>query len=907
LQALVVHRRSLLLLFGLLAVVVVLYWPAPTVQGVFFVGDIYRLGYPARHEYALALQQGRIPLWTPHALAGYPTLAEGQTGAYYPVNLLLYRFLPLPAALNFSIIVAFWIAGAGAFIYGRSLGLRRLPAFLAGCTFMLGGFLPGHLNHLNMLAAVGWLPLLLWAAEQATRQPGWSRWAVVGIFFGLQGLAGHPQISLLSALLIAAQTAVGPLVGAAEGFNVGRQVRQLAMCGAALLLGAALAGVQWGPTYELTRMSQRGRGLDPEFFTSFSLHPLHFITMLWPFIRGNPYPLTSLETIGYVGALPLVFAIIAPLRRRDRAVAFWGGVAVVAFLLALGRWNPAYHWLMYVPIFNMFRAPARYLLWLDLAISVLAAVSADSLLSLTRERAGAKGLLWSASGLALLGLGGLWMSGASLDGLVANWRLMPVAWLAGTSALLLALLWRPPARLWSALVVGLLLADLSAFNGVYNQTYNAVMPADEFRRSPDVLRFLQQDAGVEPYRVYTSEEITPILPVMRESLYPNIQLLHGVESLNAYYPLVPAPQRWLLGNVNPRLVDLLNVRYVLIPQLLPVDDAAEAYDTKDPFAPSIVGRAFDLPAPRVAALEIEGYLSHSAEVTDGTPVGEVVLRGTRGEVVIWTLRAGVDLAEWAYRRDDVQKVVRHSLPASVVRTWPARSGFPARDHVGLTFAAHQALPEPMDLQQLEVRPLIPAGFLHLERLRLIDPQGKAELLSKLIGEGDHVLVYRSDDVAIYRNEGAGPRAFLVHKARRVGSEEEAQQLVAAASFQPHREAILADGEELDGDPVPGDVVVIEAYQAEYVRLRAMTAAEGYLVLSDSYYPGWTARVDGRPVGIRRADIALRAVAVPPGEHVVEFSFAPLSWRLGLVVSGVAWLAVAAIGLTWLGRAVGRGR
>ncbi len=868
-------------------------------QGVFYVGDIYRLGYPARLEYAQALQQGRVPLWTPNAVAGYPVLAEGQTGAYYPPNLLLYRFLPLPMALNYSILAAFWLAGAGTFAYARSVGLRRLPAFLGGCTFMLGGFLSGHLNHLNMLSAVAWLPLLLWAVERATRQAGRRRWALVGLIFGLQGLAGHPQISLLSALLAAAQAAAGPLVGAAGSLNLRRQAAQVIFCGAALAFGAALASVQWAPTYQLTRLSQRGQGLDLEFFTSFSLSPAHYITMLWPFIQGNPYPLTSVETIGYVGVLPLVLAILAPARRRDRVVGLWGVVAIGGILLSLGRWNPLYHWLMYVPVFNMFRAPARYLLWVDLAIAILAAANLDSLLAQMEERASAwRQRLGPVGGLALLGMGGLWVSRLPLAGLVASWRLLPLLWLAATVGLLLALQWRPPARLWAALVVGLLVADLAAFNGVYNQTYNAVMSPADFGRSPEVLRFLRQDAGPEPYRVYTSEKIVPVLSVMRESLYPNIQLLYGVQSLSGYYPLLPAPQRWLLGDLNPRLVDLLNVRYVLIPQILPVDEAAEAYDTADPFAPSIVGRAFDLPQPRVAALEVEGYLSHAADLSDGTPVAEIVLRSGDGGEETWTLRAGVDLAEWAYLRDDVRAVVNHHLPANVARTWPARSGLPARDHQGLTFLSRHTLPQPIAVQQLEVRPLIPQGYVHLERLRLIDPAGTPQLLSDMVGEGDHTLVYRSPDVAIYRNQRAGPRAFLVHRAL-VRSEGETARLLTSGAFQPNREVVLSEGRELSGDPRPDDRAVVEAYQPEYVRVRATTGADAYLVLADSYYPGWTVRVDGRPAALLRADMAVRAVAVPPGEHVVEFRFAPLSWRLGLLLSGVAWAALAIAGLGYL--------
>jgi hypothetical protein len=898
------RRKTVLFLAGLAAVLLGLYWTAASAQGVFFVGDIFRLGYPARSVYAQALREGRIPLWTPDALAGYPLLAEGQTGAYYPLNLLLYRLLPLPKALNYSVLSALWLAGAGTFAYARLLGLRHWPAFLAGCVFMLGGFVPGHLNHLNMLAAVAWLPLLLWAVERGTRSGGWRRWGVAAAVFGLQGLAGHPQVSLLSALLALAQAAAGPLAGGAR-FSWRRQAGQTAACGLALLAGGVLAMVQWAPTLELTRLSQRSHGLDSEFFTSFSLHPLQWVSMLWPFVRGNPYPLTSLETIGYAGALPLLLAALVPLWRRDRLVAFWVGVVALAFFLTLGRWNPAYRWLVRVPVLNLFRAPARYLLWADLGIAVLAAASFDTLLARTRRMGS---WLWQpAGGLLFVGACGAWIVQAELEGLVEAWRWLPLLWLGLGLLLLVAASRRPPRTLWAGLVVGLVLADLAAFNAVYNRTYNATMALDDFQRVPDALRFLQADAGEAPYRIYTHEAIVPVLPVMRESLYPNIQLLHGVESLNGYYPLVPEGQQWLVEHLSPRLADLLNVRYVLIPQLLPVDEETEAYDTGNPFSPSLAGRRFEIPAQGVAALEVEGYLSHSADLDDGTPVGEVVLRGAGGEEAVWVLRAGDDLAEWAYDRDDVQEIVRHSRPAETVRLWPAQSGFPPREHTGRTYLARHTLPRPIEVREVEVRAFIPRAYLQLERLRLIDEAGGARLLSELVGEGDHVLVYRSADVAIYRNERAGPRAFLVHRTQVVSSRAEAEALTLAPSFEPWREAVLEGGRELSGRPQAGDGVQVELYEAERVRLRVKTGEEGYLVLADSNYPGWVAWVDGRPVPIERADVVLRAVAVPPGEHVVEFCFAPLSWRLGLAASALGWLALAVAALGRRMRTVVAGR
>jgi uncharacterized membrane protein YfhO len=67
--------------------------------------------------------------------------------------------------------------------------------------------------------------------------------------------------------------------------------------------------------------------------------------------------------------------------------------------------------------------------------------------------------------------------------------------------------------------------------------------------------------------------------------------------------------------------------------------------------------------------------------------------------------------------------------------------------------------------------------------------------------------------------------------------------------------------------------------------------DGYLVLSDPYYPGWQATVDGAPAVILKADYAFRAVEVPAGDHRVTMAFRPNTWRIGLAVSAACVLGL----------------
>ena len=86
-------------------------------------------------------------------------------------------------------------------------------------------------------------------------------------------------------------------------------------------------------------------------------------------------------------------------------------------------------------------------------------------------------------------------------------------------------------------------------------------------------------------------------------------------------------------------------------------------------------------------------------------------------------------------------------------------------------------------------------------------------------------------------------------------------------------------------------------------IEARTARGGLLVLADTYYPGWTATVDGRAQPILRANVMQRGVAVPPGAHRVVFEFRPESGRQGMLLTalGLVLLVGSALALVFWGR------
>jgi len=155
---------------------------------------------------------------------------------------------------------------------------------------------------------------------------------------------------------------------------------------------------------------------------------------------------------------------------------------------------------------------------------------------------------------------------------------------------------------------------------------------------------------------------------------------------------------------------------------------------------------------------------------------------------------------------------------------------------------------------------------------------------------------RSDvNFQLYRIDKTLPRAYFAANVIPAADRGKALEYLLAS------ESVLSDTVILE-TPVnipteitsvnPG-VVRISRYENTQVECRVESKSSGYLVLLDSWYPGWKAYLDGKETGILRANYAFRAVAVGPGTHQVVFIYKPASFYLGAAIS----IATLFIGLS----------
>jgi uncharacterized membrane protein YfhO len=105
--------------------------------------------------------------------------------------------------------------------------------------------------------------------------------------------------------------------------------------------------------------------------------------------------------------------------------------------------------------------------------------------------------------------------------------------------------------------------------------------------------------------------------------------------------------------------------------------------------------------------------------------------------------------------------------------------------------------------------------------------------------------------------------------------------------------LLVQGREAGIEELPEGAgrVSVASYLPNRVVLKSETAHDAFLYVTDTYYPGWKAHVDGKETPIMQANLAYRAVRVPAGAHEVVFSYRPVSFYLGVLVTFFALIAV----------------
>ncbi|MFH1737721.1 MAG: YfhO family protein [bacterium] len=575
------------------AILLLFTWPIAFLGRQPFWGDIPAQFLPWKAYAKQSLASGHIPLWNPYTYGGSPFLANLQSAVFYPIDLLLF---PLPIEYHFGCslilhaLLSLWLT----YLLGMSCGLSRWASSIAAVAYSLNGFVMIHImagNHLTY-TAIAWAPGLLWAASRALNAPRLRRTdcAVFTLLMALQLLCGHPQIAFYSFFF----TAVFILAfGLTDKSGWNPSLRALLAFGIGGLVAALLCAFQIFPTLEYIPLSGRRSpiGLDQATEFSFSLRRLpalfageYFGSDIWRNHRERFYYWSS----AYGGAIVPVLAIFGLAKWRTRRAIRRGLIVMglLALFLACGRDNPLYRFVLMLPGFKYFRAPAKYLPWFILPISLFAGYGLDRLVDRLRslpEKTAARRNL-TLPGVTVLGV----LLGIVLITQFIEHQSAKTASVVRISACavalgyyIIAVCWylgaRQFPRLRGAVFSGgmllLLALDLWLFGHKYIDI--CLAPAEEARLwllpPPEISRLIEKaDPNTHPYRI----ALVGKLP------YPNLTIPWKLQGLSGYDPmslrntmdLLAASEGWKpdrfvdsveLRQVKSPVYDLFNVQYIL--------------------------------------------------------------------------------------------------------------------------------------------------------------------------------------------------------------------------------------------------------------------------------------------------------------------------------------------------------
>jgi hypothetical protein len=932
-------RDYLLALSVILGFFILFFYPVFFSGKFFIINDAFVELYPMRSAMWSELRHGRLPLWTPLIMSGYPILSMAQNAFGYPLT-WGYLFLPAHWAEQIYTISPYLLTPAFIYAYAREIGRGRLASIMAGLTFSYGGLMVSAVANNGLLPnAVMWLPLMLIAIDRARTRPLIPCLIGATAAYTMSVLSGVGQGFLYAGLIAVGYAAFlsftsHPINQEAnsDGTKSWQRWRPLLVSCGAIAKSAGLAAFQILETFRAQRRSIRSvlsyelYSIGAYTFTGFwqaFFCPLHYI--------NNATPCVPILVI-----VLAVFAVVVAVKKPDRdpRIFFWAAVAIIAWVLMLGTSTPVHRLLYHVPVFNSFRAPARHAFEWTFAIAMLSAYgwdAAESFFTAAQRSIGKSdnrrillvvGLLL----LTLLVLVLLRIDFARTPPLWDESNHYPnypwfryLGWKLAFSFLTLAVVWRGwkiTSKTWRAPLLACVIA-LSCFAEpsimAARWWWPALKTAERFTTPSATTEWLLKNSSREN-RIYTRT----VLWTEEYERHPrldagNLSALYGFRNVGGYEPLILERYSRALGGVwmdssNPRpgykpnidllepqskVLDILNTEYIVSyadlltepTRLLERDGIRFGVDVTINLQP---GETTELKgvAADCDTVAMVTSMADSKDEPQGATVAKLRLFTSDGRVLERDLLAGVDASEWAHERADVKGSIRHQL-APVFDSAPGdkENSFPF-----LRYWTRVKLNERTRVDRIELSNVSKRAVFAVWKMTLHDSKTNRSLTLPHYDLERFESVYEKDGVEIIRNKRWLPPVWLVAEAEIVDGEEALRRIRGDSdkSFDPRRTALLEvspnELPHLPGGPVR-NAASAKLVVREPNRLLIQTQSESpaLLVVSEVNFPGWVATIDGVEKSIHTTDFILRSVEVPAGTHQVEMRYKAPAARNGALI------------------------
>ncbi len=919
------------------------FWSALFGGRFLLAGDPLLYSYPLRAVAWEMIRQGSLPLWTPLIFSGYPLFSMAQLGITYPLT-WGYLFLPSRWAEQVYVLTPYLLSPVFTYAYAREIGRSPIASMLAGLSFGYGGLMLSLIGLNGMLPhAVMWLPLCLIAIERARTKRFAPCLLLAAGAYAMSALTGIGQGFVYTGVLMGVYalfvTAFWPALNGepAPGWLTWARWKPFFIAPAAAMVAMSAAAIQAMETLRAAEQSVREK-LSYETFSYGSFpFPLIWRSLIEPLHNGG-------DATSYVPPLAFALAIVAAVgvalrAPRDRRTVFWLAVTVTACILMMGRYTPIGRVVYHIPMINRFRIPSRHSFEWTFGLSILSAYGWDAIkVILVKRQTKATGARLRARitpaviCLALGSVGGVgWWIGMgkyssgpplSFDQLHASY----LGWKAALFLLTIVAVWQSfritEARWRSGLLITAVM--LACFAEPYIQLSHLAISvsatSERMGTFAPTTHFLQKFPP-EQNRIYSQINLSAEAHSPHPRVDPlNMTALAGLHNVAGYEPLMMErysralnSSQWETVNrgngliIDPALfeprshvLDLLNTTFVVAYSDLRPEP--ESFVEKDGIKYAMddsateVGAGSPLMLSGAAAegdtLALVTTLANAAGTVDGAPVAQITVHTADGLTIERPLRAGLETAEWAHERVDVRPVIRHALAP----VFDARPGDAGNNFQSYRYLARIDLGGKQRVKSIEINRLSAQISVVVWKASLYDstthgstalakPEAKGRLstLDPLRWE----TVYQQDGAVILRNRRAFPRAWLAPEIEAV-TEMEGWRRIRGLSdrpFDPHRTALIETEPgklpALPEQPLSSSAAArIVSYEPNRLLIETSVDRPAMLVVSELYYPGWIARIDGMEAPIYRANYLLRAVTAPAGTHRIEMLYPAPDVRAG---------------------------
>jgi len=344
----------------------------------FLITDPVRQQIPWRKQVIDAFKSKKLPLWDATSFSGAPLLANIQSGALYPLNVLFFMF-PFSTAWTILIISQPLLAGIFLYFFLRHKKLDQISSLVGSVCFAFSGFSISWLTWGTMVSTILWLPLSLLAFEKIHESSKKTPWRLLFIFSIVSSFfAGHIQIFVYCMLVFGAY--------AVWLFRKMKMQKTYLMHIVIPGIILALTSPVWFRFISFLPDTSRIAG-SSWTAEGFFIPLRHLVQFIIPDYFGNPATLNYWgtwnygEMVGYIGVIGLLFALIGISVKSG----FWVGVVCIALLFAVDSPLARLPFILHIPGISSLQ-PTRLLAIVDLGLSILAAYGMATLIAGVKKK-----------------------------------------------------------------------------------------------------------------------------------------------------------------------------------------------------------------------------------------------------------------------------------------------------------------------------------------------------------------------------------------------------------------------------------------------------------------------------------------------------------------------------------------